>query len=333
MDISQFRVKETTVAPQGNYKIHFLDYTGYVSGDEFIKNTKTELNNEGINIQKILNNVILTDSTNYTSVWASNTLLSPCIIYFDSISNAANALKSLQRNWGCQNTQLFRRANLIQEKLPYINLKPKKFPYIIPNSPVGYWTILDENHILASPKTTSPFPGGIFTQEEDHENPPSRAYLKLQEALSLAKYYFPKAELPGKNSQVLDAGACPGGWTWVLDNLKANITAVDRSPLSPELMKKTNIKFIRHDAFTIPPEEYGKMDWVFSDVICYPERLLKWIEKWLESKLCKNFICTIKMQGEPDWKTIKEFREIPNSKVLHLSANKHELTWINCQNE
>ena len=333
MNISQFRVKETTVAPQGNYKIHFLDYTGYVSGDEFIKNTKTELNNEGINIQKILNNVILTDSTNYTSVWASNTLLNPCIIYFDSISNAANALKSLQRNWGCQNTQLFRRANLIQEKLPYINLKPKKFPYIIPNSPVGYWTILDENHILASPKTTSPFPGGIFAQEEDHENPPSRAYLKLQEALSLAEYYFPKAELPGKNSQVLDAGACPGGWTWVLDNLKANITAVDRSPLSPELMKKTNIKFIRHDAFTIPPEEYGKMDWVFSDVICYPERLLKWIEKWLESKLCKNFICTIKMQGEPDWKTIKEFREIPNSKVLHLSANKHELTWINCQNE
>ena len=173
MDISQFRVKETTGAPQGNYKIHFLDYTGYVSGDEFIKNTKTELNNEGINIQKILNNVILTDSTNYTSVWASNTLLSPCIIYFDSISNAANALKSLQRNWGCQNTQLFRRANLIQEKLPYINLKPKKFPYINPNSPVGYWTILDENHILASPKTTSPFPGGIFTQEEDLENPPS----------------------------------------------------------------------------------------------------------------------------------------------------------------
>ena len=66
--------------------------------------------------------------------------------------------------------------------------------------------------------------------------------------------------------------------------------------------------------------------------------LYEWIEKWLESGLCSNFICTIKMQGETgnakenrnlaDFETPKRFAKIPGSKVIHLYHNKHELTWI-----
>ena len=38
-------------------------------------------------------------------------------------------------------------------------------------------------------------------------------------------------------------------------------------------------------------------------------------------------ICTIKMQGEIDWKLIEEgFAAIPNSRIVHLNYNKHELT-------
>ena len=34
------------------------------------------------------------------------------------------------------------------------------------------------------------------------------------------------------------------------------------------------------------------------------------------------------MQREPDNETVKKFAAIPNSKIVHLTANKHELTWL-----
>ena len=73
--------------------------------------------------------------------------------------------------------------------------------------------------------------------------------------------------------------------------------------------------------------DWGR-DWVCSDVICYPQRLLHWIQLWLDSGMCNNMVCTIKMQGKIDWPLIAEFAAIKNSKVLHLHYNKHELTWI-----
>ncbi len=211
---------------------------------------------------------------------------------------------------------------MIQEKLPFLSLKPKRFPWLLPESPVGSWTLLDAHTIIASPHCSSPFPGGVLTFEEDNINPPSRAYLKLQEALVRAR----KWPLPGE--KCLDAGACPGGWTWVLANLGAEIRAVDRSPLDERLMNNPRVSFIKHDAFTIKPEEIGPIDWFFSDVICYPEKLYQWIEKWLASGLCKNFVCTIKMQGKPDFETTRRFADIPGSSVVHLCYNKHELTWM-----
>lgn len=44
-------------------------------------------------------------------------------------------------------------------------------------------------------------------------------------------------------------------------------------------------------------------------------------------------ICTIKMQGKTDWNLISKFEEIPDSKVVHLNYNKHELTFIHCQKD
>ena len=34
------------------------------------------------------------------------------------------------------------------------------------------------------------------------------------------------------------------------------------------------------------------------------------------------------MQGEIDWKLIEEFAAIPDSRIVHLNYNKHELTII-----
>jgi len=122
-------------------------------------------------------------------------------------------------------------------------------------------------------------------------DPPSRAYLKLQEALVRSRRW------PQAGEHCLDAGASPGGWTWVLTLLGARVTAIDRSPLDERLMQDPLVTYINHDAFTLNPGELGPVDWLLSDVICYPPRLYGWIEKWLASGLAKNYICTNKNAG------------------------------------
>lgn len=262
--------------------------------------------------------------------WARTVMLEPLLILFDSIGGAAASLRALQRSWAPYQYQFFRRAQLIQEKLPYVNLKVRAFPVHIPDSPIGLYTLIDKNTMIASARTTSALPAGRLVFAEDHENPPSRAYLKLQESLTMAQL-LNGTPLPKAGERCFEAGACPGGWTWVLVNLGASVYAVDRAELAPALMKNPLVTFRAHDAFTLPPSEIGCCDWVFSDVICYPERLYTWVCGWLESGLVKNMICTIKMQGKTDWRIIQQFADIPESRILHLNYNKHELTWIHTQ--
>jgi 23S rRNA (cytidine2498-2'-O)-methyltransferase len=260
--------------------------------------------------------------------WFRNLWLDPIQIEFDSISEAAAALRGIQRNWAPVFFTQFRRGSLISSQLPPISSKPRPFPWTLPHAPMGAWTLLDPHRLIASPHNASPFPGGIIEFEEDKEGPPSRAYLKLWEALVRC------GKWPGPGERCLDAGASPGGWTWALSRLGAKVTAVDRAPLKPQVLSMPGVDFIKHDAFTLRPEDIGPLDWVFSDVICYPQRLYEWVEKWLVSGLCSNFICTIKMQGaEPDLETTRLFAEIPGGTVVHLYHNKHELTWIKIREE
>ena len=261
--------------------------------------------------------------------WARNCLLDAFKLTFNSIGEAAGALKKIQGMWAPYQFTCFRRATLLQNKLPHINLKPRKFPLEVPETPIGMYTLLDENTLVAASQTTSDLPAGALEFEEDHMNPPSRAYLKIQESLTMARHIF-RVQLPHAGSKCFEAGACPGGWTWVLTNLGAQVLAVDRTELVPELMQNPLVEFKTHDAFTLTPQELGQFDWVFSDVICYPERLLEWVNAWLDSGNARNMICTIKMQGDIDWNVVAKFAAIPNSRVLHLNYNKHELTWIHC---
>lgn len=276
--------------------------------------------------------------------WHRTVLSKPFTAEFKTIKEASDILRGIQRNWAHFPVSSFRRAELIKERLPYVNEKPRVFPYSVPRSPMGVWSLIDENTLFASAVNSSPFPCGEIQFEEDHVNPPSRAYLKMYEALAWMEWlygdssgssltiptgrYSKQTILPGPGSRVLDAGACPGGWTWALDKLGATITAIDRAEIAESLLAKPNITFIKHDAFTLKPAEIGERDLVCSDVICYPERLYEWVMSWIDSGLCRNFICTIKMQGKADREITQRFADIPGSHVVHLTANKHELTWL-----
>lgn len=258
-----------------------------------------------------------------TVYWARNVWEEPFIARFDSVSQAASILKSIQRSWTPYPVHHARRTLLISDKLPPVPNKPKAFPFALPASPMGAFTLLDEHTMLASARCSSPWPNGELSFVEDKEGPPSRAYRKLWEALIMAK------SMPGPGQRCLDAGACPGGWTWVLAGLGAQVLAVDRSALAPSVAAMPGVTFMKHNAFTLKPEDVGPVDWFCSDVICYPPALYDWVMLWLESGMARNFICTIKMQGAQwDQATTARFAAIPGSRVVHLWHNRHELSWM-----
>jgi 23S rRNA (cytidine2498-2'-O)-methyltransferase len=292
--------------------------SGYLAPRDLLTHVVTETGEPDF----LLGDLAFRSGAPVESCWAQNVWLEPRLIEYASIKDAASKLRAMQRNWALYPLSLHRRASLIVDALPRLSPKPKPFPLDLPALPMGSFALLDEHRLIASARCSSPFPNGEVNFEENKVDPPSRAYLKLYEALTLS------GKRPGPGERCIDAGACPGGWTWVLARLGARITAIDRAELDQRLMRDPKVEFLKHSAFTLAPSELGRADWLFSDVICYPEKLYEWIMAWLDSGLCGNFICTIKMQGEPDWETMGRFKAIAGSRLIHLSNNKHELTWI-----
>ena len=260
--------------------------------------------------------------------WTRNVWLSPLLIEFSSVREAANKLRDIQRNWAPLPARLHRRAALIAEKLPPLPRRPRPFPFAVPDTPMGAFTLLDEGLMLASPSCSNPFPNGEFDFEEDHEGPPSRAYRKLWEALLLT------GKVPRPGERCLDAGAAPGGWTWAMAGLGASVLAIDRAELEPRIAAMSGVETMKGDAFALLPETLGAVDWLLSDVICYPSALLAWVERWVASGLAKNIICTIKMQGADfDRATAARFAAITGSRVVHLWHDRHELCFIRVEGD
>jgi len=254
--------------------------------------------------------------------WAQNIWLDPREIRIASIADAARQLRAIQRNWAPYAPRHHRRAMLIQAQLPVVSAKPLVFGSPAPTAPLGSWTLLDTNTVLASPRCTSAFPNGEVHFVEDRTGPPSRAYLKLWEALTLI------GSGPGPDDVCLDLGSSPGGWSWALARLGARVISVDKAPLAPEIAELPAIEYRAESAFALDPAAVGPVDWLFCDVVCYPARLLALVERWIASGTCRRFVCTIKFQGATDHPIAAWFAQIANSTLRHLFHNKHELTWI-----
>ena len=293
--------------------------TGFLAAEGYEQQLREELGDA--RIVATHGRLLLVEGATAPAAWAANSWLDPQTIAIASIADGAKQLRALQRNWALYPCRLHRRAHLIQERLPHVSAKPLVFPKPAPTASLGSWTLVDESTILASPHCSSPFPNGEVQFVEDKTAPPNRAYLKLWEALTLLGRH------PQAGERCLDLGSSPGGWTWVLQTLGARVVSVDKAPLAPEIAALPNVEFRQASAFALVPKEVGPVDWLFSDVLCYPARLLALVERWLESGLARNLVCTLKFQGATDHATARRFADIPGSRLLHLHNNKHELTW------
>lgn len=254
--------------------------------------------------------------------WAQNTWNDARLLPIASIGDGVRQLRAIQRNWTLWPVANHRRATLIADGLPPLKSKPLVFGEPLPTAPLGGWTLVEPGLILAAARTTSAVPHGEVRFVEDREAPPSRAYLKLWEALTIA------GVRPGPGDHCLDLGSSPGGWTWVAASLGATVDSVDKADLDPRVAAMPGVRVRRESAFGLDPALEPAVDWLFSDVICYPERLLRLVERWLAAGTARRVIATLKFQGATDFGTIERFKAIPGSRLVHLFHNKHELTWI-----
>ncbi len=228
----------------------------------------------------------------------------------------------MQRNWVEYPGAARGRAELLGAQLPYVGKKPLRFPAPGPQAPLGSWTLLDRHTLLAASDCSSPYPNGEVRFEEDREAPPSRAYLKAWEAM------VRRGETPVAGQRCLDLGSSPGGWTWALQQTGASVISVDKAELDPRIAALPRVEYRQESAFALEPTALGAIDWLFSDIACYPQRLLELVQRWRAADTCKRFVCTLKFQGATDHAISREFAAIPGSRLLHLSHNKHELTWM-----
>lgn len=296
---------------------------GYLAPTEFEQDLKTELTLLGINILSQHGRLFLCEGPFRDVVFAQDTWTNVEIINYSSINNAAEILRGKGVRFSHYSLNNHRRGELILEKVPSVRIKKFNFLDEIPTSTIGVFSLLSESEMIVSTATTCPLPFGEIHFNEDKVNPPSRAYLKLWELFTLYKVK------PSPGMKSIDVGSCPGGWTWVLQTVGAHVVSVDKAPLDPRIAALPNIEFRQESAFGLRPQHVGELDWFFSDIICYPDKLLELVNRWRDSGLVKNFACTIKFQKPTDFETMFKFKEIPGSRIVHLSCNKHEVTWIN----
>lgn len=313
--------RRPTLKRRSPLSLNSNELTVYWAPEDFIQELKGELKQSSLKVIVQEDQFFLCEGNFEPMAWSESTWRKCRRIPVESISKAAKLLAEQTRFWAVRSLSHHRRAQLILDQVSALKNKPISFPEIPVKKIFGAFLLLSENEMIQSVQI-EPLKDPNGPQFVEDPTLPSRAYLKLWEALS-----FSVDDLP-KNKKCLEVGASPGGWTAVLRSLDCEVWAVDRSELSPSLMKDSKVHFLKKDAFSISPQDFPQIDWVFSDVICYPEKLFEWVQKWLTEKPAIKMVCTIKFQGPTDFEAVRKFKSIPNSRTLHLFNNKHELTWI-----
>ena len=277
-----------------------------------------ELSRSGVGIEGWHGRLALSPDPPASSAWALDVWTAPQEVAAPSVKSAADALRGVQRNWSAYAAGQHRRMALIAARLPPVKARPLRFPEPAPCSHLGAWTLLAPDRLLLSPTKSSAFPNGECRFEEDRAGPPSRAYLKLWEALTRLGAW------PRPGDACVDLGASPGGWTWALAQLGARVTAVDKAPLDPRIAAMPGVATLQESAFGLEPR---RVDWLVCDVIAYPDRLCGLVQRWIDASAPRRIVCTVKFQGATDFEAQDAFAAIPNGRLLHLFHNKHELTF------
>ena len=174
---------------------------------------------------------------------------------------------------------------------------------------------------LSPPTRSSAAPGGVVRLRQAR-GAPSRSALKLQEALLR---FLTEHEIHmqlGDRATAVDLGAAPGGWTWVLRQQGARVTAVDNGPLAPALASDPYVEHLRADAFTYQPRK--RVDWLVCDVVDKPARVVELMARWLRREWARRAIFNLKLPMKRRWAAVED-AEVRFRRTLGGAADDWDL--------
>lgn len=175
----------------------------------------------------------------------------------------------------------------------------------------------------AAAQALSLHPGGRARMRVPHQAP-SRAAMKLEEALEWIGHG------PERGDQCVDLGAAPGGWTFILLERGARVTAVDPGALAPELIKRQGLKYIRGSAFDYEPPE--PVDWLFCDMVWRPLEVAALLARWARRRQARFLVANIKLPMRRKVEFLQRIRTIlaeggwKDIRLRHLYHDREEVT-------
>src|SRR5258708_836904 len=144
--------------------------TAYLAAEGFADPLQEELACAGASITHRHERLFVCEEA-VAAAWAAN-IWHDCVERpVESIGAAARTLRDIQRNWAMYAPLHYRRAALIQERLPHVSAKPIAFPMAAPKAPLGSWTLLAPDKLLVAARCSSPFANGEVAFVEDRTGP------------------------------------------------------------------------------------------------------------------------------------------------------------------
>jgi 23S rRNA (cytidine2498-2'-O)-methyltransferase len=163
----------------------------------------------------------------------------------------------------------------------------------------------------------------------DDDLAPSRSYLKVEESYGII------GSEPRPGETVCDLGAAPGGWSYSAAKRGAHVVAVDNGPMKGGALGHPLIDHRRDDAFGFSPGRAATYDWLFSDMLEDPHKVLRLIvAPWLTGGWCRRFVINLKF-GRVDPISLLADLRAPHSpfvthagsvRIVHLYHDREEFT-------
>src|SRR5688500_12061440 len=135
--------------------------TAYLAPAELEHELRDELAAAGIRPARLPHGrLVLSDDAPIDSAWAANIWRDAEQIPITSIGDGAKQLRERQRNWAMYAPLHHGRAKLIADKLPHVSAKPVDIGGTVPAAPLGSWTLLEPDLMVAAADCSSPFANG-----------------------------------------------------------------------------------------------------------------------------------------------------------------------------
>jgi 23S rRNA (cytidine2498-2'-O)-methyltransferase len=144
----------------------------------------------------------------------------------------------------------------------------------------------------ALPEQTAPWPQGV-PRLKFPRDAPSRATLKLEEALLVLLDAEQRARWLRPGMHAVDLGAAPGGWTYQLVRRAMRVTAVDNGAIDRRLLASGLVTHRREDGFRFCPPR--PVDWLVCDIVERPRRVAELVARWLAEGRCRHALFNLKL--------------------------------------